>query len=190
MHQQWLAHVLIQITLQKFYLLLPVSTLACSAHLGAGASLLGDSDMAGQLRLTCSHHDLSLVHCGLLASRTNHSRQWFAHSKCVLEGLGLQVGALMMSSNWNVKDMTTKYWSNPAKFRDLIRVINQRADLGLLICADSDFNPEQWLELECWQYDFKLEILKQSCQNQRFNQRDKQRADLVWRLAVHMVIWT
>jgi hypothetical protein len=43
------------------------------------------------------------------------------------EGLGVQVVALMISSNWNVKDVTTKYWSNPARFRDLIREIKQRA---------------------------------------------------------------
>jgi hypothetical protein len=36
----------------------------------------------------------------------------------------------MISSNWNVKDVTTKYKSNPARFGDLIREIKQRADLG------------------------------------------------------------
>jgi hypothetical protein len=34
-----------------------------------------------------------------------------------------------MSSNWKVEEMTTKYWSNPAKFRYWIRKIKQRADL-------------------------------------------------------------
>jgi hypothetical protein len=38
-----------------------------------------------------------------------------------------------MSSDWNVKEKNAKYSSNPAKFRDLIREIEQRAesaDLG------------------------------------------------------------
>jgi hypothetical protein len=34
-----------------------------------------------------------------------------------------------MSSDWNVKDINAKYSSNPAKFRDLIRKIKQRAVL-------------------------------------------------------------
>jgi hypothetical protein len=35
-----------------------------------------------------------------------------------------------MSSDWNVEDVTANISSNPAKFRDLIREIKQRADLG------------------------------------------------------------
>jgi hypothetical protein len=35
-----------------------------------------------------------------------------------------------MSSIWNVEDMNAKYSSTPAKFRNLIREIKQRADLG------------------------------------------------------------
>jgi hypothetical protein len=35
-----------------------------------------------------------------------------------------------MGSNWNGEDMNAKYSSNPAKFRNLIREIKQRADLG------------------------------------------------------------
>jgi len=41
------------------------------------------------------------------------------------------IGMLTMSSDWNVEDSTAKYSSNPAKFRDIIREIKQRADLGL-----------------------------------------------------------
>jgi hypothetical protein len=62
---------------------------------------------------------------GLLASRTSHSRRCIALSKWALEELGLQVCVLMMSSNWNVEDMTTKYSRNPAKIRNLIREINK-----------------------------------------------------------------
>jgi hypothetical protein len=40
------------------------------------------------------------------------------------------IGASTMSSAWNVKDMNAKYSSNPAKFRDSIREIKQRAELG------------------------------------------------------------
>jgi hypothetical protein len=46
---------------------------------------------------------------GLLASRTSLDQpQQAMHCshKWVLEGLGLQVGVLMMSSKWNVDDMT------------------------------------------------------------------------------------
>jgi hypothetical protein len=53
----------------------------------------------------------------LLASSTSHCRQCVARSEWVFKGLGLQVGVLIMSSNWNVEEMTAKYWSNPAKFR-------------------------------------------------------------------------
>ena len=35
------------------------------------------------------------------------------------------IGMLMMSSDWNVEDLTAKYSSNPAKFRDLITEINK-----------------------------------------------------------------
>jgi hypothetical protein len=34
------------------------------------------------------------------------------------------IGISTMSSDWNVKDMNAEYSSNPAKFRDLIREIN------------------------------------------------------------------
>ncbi len=39
----------------------------------------------------------------------------------------MQMVTLTMTSDWNlnVEDMTTKYRSNPAKFRDLIREINE-----------------------------------------------------------------
>jgi hypothetical protein len=55
---------------------------------------------------------------GLLASSTSHSRRCIALSEwafegmgvsTAFEGLGLQVGALMMSSNWNVEDISAKY---------------------------------------------------------------------------------
>jgi hypothetical protein len=44
---------------------------------------------------------------GLLA--TSHCRQCIARSEWAFEGLGLQVGELIMSSNWNVEEMTAKY---------------------------------------------------------------------------------
>ncbi len=48
-----------------------------------------------------------------------------AHGEWAFEGLALQVGACTMSSNWNVENVYAKYWSNPAKFKDLIREIKQ-----------------------------------------------------------------
>jgi hypothetical protein len=36
-------------------------------------------------------------------------RQYIAGSEWAFEGLGLQVGVLIMSSNWNVEEMTAKY---------------------------------------------------------------------------------
>ena len=41
------------------------------------------------------------------------------------------IGMLTMSSDWNVEDLTAKYSSNPAKFRNLIREIKLRAVLHL-----------------------------------------------------------
>jgi hypothetical protein len=46
---------------------------------------------------------------GLLASSTSHSKQCIERSEWVFEGLGLQVGELIMGSNWNVKELTAKY---------------------------------------------------------------------------------
>jgi hypothetical protein len=46
---------------------------------------------------------------GLLASSTSHCRQCIVHSKWAFEGLGLLVGELIMSSTWNVEEMTAKY---------------------------------------------------------------------------------
>jgi hypothetical protein len=40
------------------------------------------------------------------------------------------IGTSTMSSIWNVKDMNAKYSNNPAKFRNLIREIKERADFG------------------------------------------------------------
>ena len=45
---------------------------------------------------------------GLLASSTSHDRQCIARSEWAFEGLGLQVGALIMSSDLNVEEMTAK----------------------------------------------------------------------------------
>ncbi len=105
--------------------------------------------------------------------------------------LGVQDVTLMMSSNWNVKDVTTKYWSNLAKFRDSIRERKQRADLGwswaVQMVIGISIMSSIW-KLECRGYECK--IFKQSCQVQKFNQRDKQRADLGWSWAVQMVIGT
>jgi hypothetical protein len=67
---------------------------------------------------------------GLLTSSASPSLRCIARGEWAFEGLGLQVVASMMSSNWNVEDVTAKYWSIPARIRDLIREIKQRADLG------------------------------------------------------------
>jgi len=40
------------------------------------------------------------------------------------------IGTSTMNSIWNVEDMNAKYSNNPAKFRNAIREIKQRADLG------------------------------------------------------------
>ncbi len=42
----------------------------------------------------------------------------------------LVIGISTMSSIWNVEDMNAEYSSNLAKFRNLIREMKQRADLG------------------------------------------------------------
>ena len=69
-----------------------------------------------------------------LSSSYRDDDQWPAHQlhqpEPAFEGLGVQVVAMMMSSNWNVKDVNAKYSSHPAKFRNSIREIKQRADLG------------------------------------------------------------
>jgi hypothetical protein len=44
---------------------------------------------------------------GLLASSTSHGRQCSTLSKWAFKGL--QVGELIMSSNWKVQEMTAKY---------------------------------------------------------------------------------
>ncbi len=49
---------------------------------------------------------------GLLASSTSHSRRCIARSEWEFKGLGLQVGELMMCSNWNVEDMTVLWLQN------------------------------------------------------------------------------
>jgi hypothetical protein len=46
---------------------------------------------------------------GLLASSTSHCRQCIARSEWAFEGLGLHVEGLIMSSYWNVEEMTAKY---------------------------------------------------------------------------------
>ena len=53
----------------------------------------------------------------------------------------VMIGMLTMSSDWNVEHLTAKYSSNPAKFRDLIREIKQRADMGL---AELEVEQCQW----------------------------------------------
>jgi hypothetical protein len=70
------------------------------------------------------HHDWALapgLACwGMQLRRVSFKRlavvnddQWPAHQlhqpEPAFEGLGVQVVAMMMSSNWNVKDVTTKY---------------------------------------------------------------------------------
>jgi hypothetical protein len=45
----------------------------------------------------------------VFASSTSHGRQCIALSKWAFEGLGLQVGVLIISSNWKVEEMTAKY---------------------------------------------------------------------------------
>jgi hypothetical protein len=46
---------------------------------------------------------------GLLTSSASPSLRCIALGEWVFEGLGLQVVVLMMSSNWNVEDVTAKY---------------------------------------------------------------------------------
>jgi hypothetical protein len=46
---------------------------------------------------------------GLLTSRASFSLHCIARGEWAFEGLGLQVVVLMMSSNWNVEDVTAKY---------------------------------------------------------------------------------
>jgi hypothetical protein len=43
---------------------------------------------------------------GLLITTSSTSQQCTAHAELVFEGLGLQVVVLLMSSNWNVQDVT------------------------------------------------------------------------------------
>jgi hypothetical protein len=45
-------------------------------------------------------------------------------------------------AGWSAQDVTAKYWSDPARNRDLIREIKQSAD------DDWDLTYEQWLEFQ------------------------------------------
>ncbi len=143
--------------------------LPASARLGAGAGLL----VIQMWRVSFAWLAAIMI-SGLLASSTSHSRRCIALSEwafegmgvsTAFEGLGLQVGALMMSSNWNVEDISAKYWSNPAEFRDLIREIKQRTGLGwswtvqmVIGTSSSDWNVD----------DATAKKFKQSCQCQRW----------------------
>jgi hypothetical protein len=49
--------------------------------------------------------------------------------KYIPENIHLIPVCTVYVSDWNVKDINAKYSSNPAKFRDLIGEIKQRADL-------------------------------------------------------------
>jgi hypothetical protein len=46
---------------------------------------------------------------GLLTSSPSPSPRCIAHGEWAFEGLGLQGVALMMSSNWNIEEVTAKY---------------------------------------------------------------------------------
>ncbi len=94
--------------------------------------------------------------------------------------------ALMISSNWNVKDVTTKYWSNPARFRDLIREIKQRADLGWvhMVIGTSTMS-------SIWNVkDMNAKYSSTPAKFRNLITKIKQRADLGWSWAVQMVIGT
>jgi hypothetical protein len=73
--------------------------------------LLGDAAAAGQLCTTRRRRVAETMISGLLTSSPTGSPclQCIAHGEWVFEGLGLQVVALMMSSNWNVEEVTAKY---------------------------------------------------------------------------------
>ncbi len=103
--------------------------------------------------------------------------------------LGVQVVALMMSSNWNVKDVTTNYWSNPARFRDLIRGIKQRADLGW------SWAVQMVIEISTMSSIWNVEDMNAKYSSNPAKLRNlireiKQSADLGWSWAVQMVIGT
>ncbi len=46
---------------------------------------------------------------GLLTNSASPSLRCIVRGEWVFEGLGLHVVVLMMSSNWNVEDVTAKY---------------------------------------------------------------------------------
>ncbi len=182
-----------QSTLHKVYKLLLVRTLASAcqcttSRLGTCAGLLGDAAAAGQLCLHDSPSSTSeMMISSLLTSSASPSQWCIARGEWAFEGLGVQVVVLMISSNWNVKDVTTKYRSNPARFRDLIREIKQRADLGWIWAVH--------MAIGTWRSDWNVEDVtaNDSSTPAKFRiliREIKQRADLGWGWAVQLVIET
>jgi hypothetical protein len=81
----------------------------------------------------------------------------------------------------------TKYWSNPARFRDLIREIKQRADLGWIWAVN--------MVIGTWRSDWNVEDVTANNSSTPAKFRNlireiKQRADLGWGWAVQLVIGT
>jgi hypothetical protein len=130
---------------------------------------------------------------GLLTSSTSPSLRCIALGKWVFEGLGLQFVALMMSSNWNVEDVTAKHWSIPARIRNLIGEIKQRADLGwswamqmVTVIGTSTMSSD-------WNVNLTDNNADNSSYPAKFRdliREIKQRSDLGWTWAVQMVIGT
>ncbi len=78
-----------------------------TSRLGACAGLLGDAAAAGQLCTTRRRRVETMI-SGLLTSSPSLGPRCITHGEWAFEGLGLQVVALMMRSNWNVEEVTAK----------------------------------------------------------------------------------
>ncbi len=158
-----------------------VLALACWGIMGCscGGSALHDSPSSSSEMMISS----------LPTSSASPSQWCIARGEWAFEGLGVQVVALMISNNWNVKDDTTKYWSNPARFRDLIREIKQRADLGWIWAGHMVIGTSTMSSI----WNVKDMNAKYSSTPSKFRnliREIKQRADLGWSWAVQMVIGT
>ena len=88
-----------------------------------------------------------------------------------------------MRSNWNVEDVTAKYWSIPARIRDLIKEIKQRADLRW------SWAMQMVIKTSTMSSDWNVKDMNAKHSNYFAKFRDlireiKQRADLGWSWAV------